>query len=57
MPLSESEAYNKSLMPYCSGTSLPDRSEPAQWITYHLWQSMRAKDRALADDVLEPVFT
>lgn len=29
---------------------------PAEYIIYDLWKSMRAHDKALADEVLEPTF-
>lgn len=32
-------------------------SVPVEYILYDLWESMRAHDKYLADEVLEPVFT
>lgn len=32
-------------------------SIPVEYILYDLWESMRAHDKHLADEVLEPVFT
>lgn len=32
-------------------------SVPVEYILYDLWESMRAHDKHLADEVLEPVFT
>ncbi|KAL4961629.1 Aristolochene synthase [Aspergillus stella-maris] len=57
MSFDEGEAYNAKLIPIARGDILPDRSVPAEFIFYDLWQSMRACDRELADAVLEPTFT
>lgn len=35
---------------------LPKGSNPAEYIIYDLWESMREHDRGLADEVLEPTF-
>ena len=56
MSLQDGKAYNESLMPFCRGDQLPDRSVPAQWMMYDLWEDMRKCDKTLADEVLEPVF-
>lgn len=56
MSLEEGRAYNNSLMPICRGDALPDRKVPVQWILSDLWEKMRASDRALADQILEPLF-
>ncbi|KAJ4349460.1 carbonyl reductase (NADPH-dependent) ari1 [Didymosphaeria variabile] len=57
MSLEEGRLYNEKLMPISRGDVLPDRNVPVEWITYDLWESMRAFDRKLADEILEPVFT
>lgn len=57
MSLDEGRAYNERLMPLFRGSVLPDRSVPVEYIGYDLWESMRASDRDMADEVLEPVFT
>ena len=57
MSFTEGEAYNERLIPISRGHMLPDRSVPAEYIIYDLWESMRAHDKALADEVLEPTFT
>lgn len=57
MSLEDGKAYNDKLMPISRGDVLPDRRIPVEWITYDLWESMRAFDRKLADEILEPVFT
>ncbi|KAI0436183.1 Aristolochene synthase in complex with 12,13-Difluorofarnesyl diphosphate [Xylaria telfairii] len=57
MSLEDGKAYNENLMPISRGDVLPDRNIPAEWITYDLWESMRRHDRAMADEILEPVFT
>lgn len=56
MSLEEGRAYNEKLMPICRGDVAPDRNEPVEYIMYDLWEDMRAHDRALADDILEPCF-
>jgi aristolochene synthase len=57
MSFEDGEAYNNHLMPLSRGDVLPDRSIPVEYITYDLWESMRAHDKELADVILEPVFT
>ncbi|KAF1829175.1 Aristolochene synthase in complex with 12,13 Difluorofarnesyl diphosphate [Decorospora gaudefroyi] len=57
MSLAEGEAYNNKLMPIARGDVLPDRHVPVEYIMYDLWESMRACDREMANQVLEPVFT
>ncbi|KAI1803850.1 Aristolochene synthase in complex with 12,13-Difluorofarnesyl diphosphate [Daldinia bambusicola] len=56
MSFEEGAAYNGRLMPLIRGDEAPDRSVPVQYISYDLWQSMRAHDRELADAILEPLF-
>ncbi len=56
MSFDEGSAYNEKLIPISRGEVLPDRTVPVEYIMYDLWESMRAHDRALADEVLEPVF-
>ena len=57
MSFEAGKAYNEKLMPISRGDVLPDRNVPVEYITYDLWESMRACDRKLADEILEPVFT
>ena len=57
MSFEEGSAYNEHLIPISRGHVLPDRSVPVEYITYDLWESMRACDKDLADAILEPVFT
>nr|POE75184.1 aristolochene synthase [Quercus suber]POE94735.1 aristolochene synthase [Quercus suber] len=57
MSLEDGSEYNEKLIPIARGDALPDRDIPVQWIMYDLWESMRAQDRVLADEVLEPTFT
>jgi aristolochene synthase len=57
MSLEDGRAYNAKLMPLFRGSVLPDSSVPVEWISYDLWESMRAQDKIMADDILEPVFT
>lgn len=56
MSLEEGEAYNKRLMDIARGDVLPDRTIAAEYIFYDLWESMRAHDLKMANEVLEPVF-
>lgn len=57
MSFQDGKAYNEKLMPISRGDVLPDRNVPVEYITYDLWESMRACDRKLANEILEPVFT
>jgi aristolochene synthase len=57
MSLDEGSKYNENLIPISRGDVLPNRDIPVEWITYDLWESMRAYDKPLADEILEPVFT
>ncbi|KAI0537285.1 Aristolochene synthase in complex with 12,13-Difluorofarnesyl diphosphate [Xylaria digitata] len=57
MSLEDGRAYNYKLMPLFQGSSQPNRNVPVEWISYDLWESMRAHDRAMTDDIIEPVFT
>lgn len=57
MSLEDGKAYNDKLMPIARGDALPDQEAPVELIMYDLWESMRAHDREMADDILEPVFT
>lgn len=56
MSFAEGSAYNEKLIPISRGDVLPNRSEPAEYILYDLWESMRAHDKEMADIILEPVF-
>ncbi|EFW98420.1 aristolochene synthase [Grosmannia clavigera kw1407] len=57
MSLEDGRAYNDKLIPIARGDVQPDRSVPVEWIMYDLWEMMRAQDKELADEVLEPTFT
>ncbi|KAI0483450.1 Aristolochene synthase [Xylaria cf. heliscus] len=57
MSLTEGSMYNEKLIKIARGDILPNRSEPAEFIMYDLWESMRSHDEELADCVLEPMFT
>lgn len=57
MSFADGEAYNNRLIPISRGEVLPDRTKPEEFILYDLWESMRAHDKELADEVLEPTFT
>ncbi|KAL8692057.1 MAG: hypothetical protein Q9218_002843 [Villophora microphyllina] len=56
MSFADGKAYNEKLIPIARGDVLPDRSIAAEYITYNLWESMRAHNRELANSVLEPTF-
>ncbi|KFA81813.1 hypothetical protein S40288_09724 [Stachybotrys chartarum IBT 40288] len=56
MSFADGEAYNNRLIPISRGDVLPDRTKPEEFILYDLWESMRACDKELADEVLEPTF-
>ena len=56
MSFKDGKAYNDRLVPISRGHVLPDRNDPVQYITYDLWEDMRACDGQLADEILEPVF-
>ncbi|KAB8209383.1 Aristolochene synthase in complex with 12,13 Difluorofarnesyl diphosphate [Aspergillus parasiticus] len=57
MSFEDGSAYNEKLIPIARGDVLPDRTVPVEWIMYDLWESMRAHDKVLANEILEPVFT
>lgn len=57
MSLEDGKAYNERLMPIARGEVAPDPKVPVEYITYDLWEAMRAHDRPMADDIIEPVFT
>lgn len=53
MSVDEGTKQNNLVIECCRGTQLPDRNQPAQWIMYDLFESMRAIDKVLADDLLQ----
>ena len=57
MSFEEGQAYNDRLIPLARGSALPNRSVPVEYITYDLWENMRACDEKLANEILQPVFT
>ncbi|KAL8898395.1 MAG: hypothetical protein Q9207_006718 [Kuettlingeria erythrocarpa] len=57
MSFADGKAYNENLMPLMRGERLPSRADPAEYITYDLWESMRIHDKSLADSIVEPVIT
>lgn len=56
MSFQDGEAYNARLMPLARGDAPPDRTVPAEYIMYDLWESMRRVDEPAANDILEPMF-
>ncbi|KAJ8126545.1 hypothetical protein O1611_g7090 [Lasiodiplodia mahajangana] len=54
LSLDDGRAHNEEVIRFCRGDTLPDRNAPIEWITWDLWESLRAYDRELADDMLEP---
>ncbi|XEV01651.1 hypothetical protein FSHL1_006938 [Fusarium sambucinum] len=57
MSLQDGSEYNERLILISKNEMVPDPEIPVEWITHHLWRDMRACDKQLADDILEPVFT
>lgn len=57
MSLEEGSAHNEHLIDISRGTTRPNYDIPVEWITYDLWNDMRACDAELVDDMKEPVFT
>ncbi|KAI5920659.1 Aristolochene synthase [Camillea tinctor] len=56
MSLKDAEAYNERLILIARGIQKPDRSIPAEWIMWDLWEDMRAHDAELAYTVEGPCF-
>lgn len=54
MSVEEGVEHNTKVIECARGTLLPDRSSPAQWIMYDLFEDMRAVDKQLADELLQP---
>jgi aristolochene synthase len=54
MSVEEGVAHNLKVIECARGNLLPDRNVPAQWIMYDLFEDMRAVDKQLADELLEP---
>lgn len=57
MSLEEGSTYNENLIDIARGTKRVNYDVPVEWITYDLWNDMRACDAELADEMKEPVFT
>ncbi|KAL8730354.1 MAG: hypothetical protein Q9166_004119 [cf. Caloplaca sp. 2 TL-2023] len=51
MSFTEGKAFYKRLTPIALGKTLPNRSDPYEWITYDTWESMRATDAELTEVV------
>ncbi|OTB04033.1 hypothetical protein M426DRAFT_59230 [Hypoxylon sp. CI-4A] len=58
MSFADGEALNNRLIELSKGPeyATPDRSIPAEYVIYDLWESMRKHDLDLANEVLEPTF-
>ncbi|KAI5923116.1 terpenoid synthase [Camillea tinctor] len=54
MSVAEGAEHNSKVIECARGQLIPDRNAPAQWIMYDLFEDMRAVDRHLADELLEP---
>jgi hypothetical protein len=52
MSIARGKALYARLTAIATGEAAPDRSNPYEWITHDVWTSMRARDHALADEVL-----
>lgn len=53
MSVEEGVKHNDIIIACCSGTMQPDRTKPAQWMMYDLFQEFRATDKDLADLLLQ----
>ena len=51
MTVAEGKAFYTRLIPIALGKSLPNRTDPYEWITYDTWKSMRATDTELTEVV------
>ncbi|KAL8838626.1 MAG: hypothetical protein Q9170_002072 [Blastenia crenularia] len=51
LSISEGQDLYKRLIPLALGKTLPNRSDPYEWITYDTWASMRAMDAELTEVV------
>ncbi|KAI8627396.1 Aristolochene synthase in complex with 12,13 Difluorofarnesyl diphosphate [Xylariaceae sp. FL1651] len=54
--LEEGRAYNERMFSFFRGEVQPDRHVPAEWISYDLWEELRACDVELANQMLEPIY-
>lgn len=54
MSVEEGVDHNSKVIECARGNLLPDRNIPSQWIMYDLFEEMRAVDKQLADELLEP---
>ncbi|KAI0379574.1 terpenoid synthase [Hypomontagnella monticulosa] len=54
MSVVEGVEHNSKVIECARGKLMPDRNIPAQWIMYDLFEDMRAIDKHLADELLEP---
>lgn len=54
MSVAQGVEYNAKVIECARGTLLPDRTMPAQWMMYDLFECMRAVDKPLADELLIP---
>lgn len=56
MSLKDAEEYNEKLILIARGLQQPDRSVPAEWMMWDLWEDMRAHDKEGAFLVEAPCF-
>ncbi|KAI3319187.1 Aristolochene synthase in complex with 12,13 Difluorofarnesyl diphosphate [Xylariaceae sp. AK1471] len=56
LSLEEGMAYIDKMFAFFRGEVQLDRNLPAEWISYDLWEELRACDRKLADQLLEPIY-
>ena len=56
MSLEKGSASNEKLIPISRSYVLLDHSIPIEYIVYDLWGGMRAHNKEVADEVLEPTF-
>ncbi|KFA76884.1 hypothetical protein S40288_09299 [Stachybotrys chartarum IBT 40288] len=56
MSLEDAEAYNENLILIARGLKQPDRTIPAEWMMWDLWEDIRGHDEKLARTVEDPCF-
>ncbi|KAI0490081.1 Aristolochene synthase [Xylaria cf. heliscus] len=55
MSFDEGLKYNENLISISRGYIWPNRAIPEEWILYDIWESMRAHDKELTEDLIESV--
>lgn len=55
LSLKDGSEYNETLLRISRGDQVADRSVAVEYMTQDLWESMRAHDVNMANDIIEPV--